>query len=422
MKGDGIKISQSWNEVIDLLRSEKCWLFLHGIALIGIFYSRALTTISLALIVIVGFLGADWSRFRAFYKDRFFIPFALIFLSGCFSILISDNIEAALTSIRIQLPFLILPMVYFLKGKVSEDFIFHLHSWVIIITVVVGLPVCAYALKHYPDMLDLLSMGQPIPTPIEHVKYSMFNAYAIVSGLVILLYSRKTLDSFMKMLVLCGTLFLIFLIHLLAVRTGIVIFYCSLFVFLILTFVKYKTQKITWVFLASIILFPIITYKTVPSVKQKIGYVIYDWNQYRQGNGMAYSDSERFMLYRSGFEVWKKNWLVGVGFGDVRQEVAIDFAQRYERNSGNKLPHNQYLLFLCGSGLIGLLIFLIGFYLPFIKSANLGFAGILIGFLYLNYSLSFLVENSLERSMSVAYFLLIAMPLLYHISMKHSNR
>ena len=56
------------------------------------------------------------------------------------------------------------------------------------------------------------------------------------------------------------------------------------------------------------------------------------------------------------------------------------------------------------------ILFLIGFYGPlFLKGA---YKEILLLLLYTNYSLSFLVENSLERSFSLAFFLFFAMLIL----------
>jgi len=53
-----------------------------------------------------------------------------------------------------------------------------------------------------------------------------------------------------------------------------------------------------------------------------------------------------------------------------------------------------------------------GFYVPLLSKKLKTQTGALLVFLYLNYSISFLVENSLERSVSVAFFLIFALMLI----------
>ena len=106
------------------------------------------------------------------------------------------------------------------------------------------------------------------------------------------------------------------------------------------------------------------------------------------------------------------NPLIGVGYGDVLEEAHVYYDQTYKRQDLFKLPHSQYLLTLAGSGLLGFIIFMVGFFTPLLSKKLKTKTGTLLLLLYLNYSISFLVENSLERSVSVAFFLLFALLLL----------
>ena len=98
--------------------------------------------------------------------------FLLVFLSGGNS---ADK-ELWKTAVIIKLPFLILPIALFMLPRIGKKLVIQLHYWLLIVVAVTGIPVLLNAIFHYKDMIQLLSQGQHIPTPIEAVKYSMFNA------------------------------------------------------------------------------------------------------------------------------------------------------------------------------------------------------------------------------------------------------
>ena len=150
--------------------------------------------------------------------------------------------------------------------------------------------------------------------------------------------------------------------------------------------------------------------------------MLHDWSKYQNKEGASYSDSERMLSYKGALSIIKSSPLIGVGYGDVRTEIIEYYKKEAQRPDLQKLPHSQYLTYMSGVGLIGFLIFIFGFYQPVIASYKSHLKGsILFGLLlllYLNFSLSFFVENSLDRSMSVAFFLLISLPLLKYLPLK----
>lgn len=105
----------------------------------------------------------------------------------------------------------------------------------------------------------------------------------------------------------------------------------------------------------------------------------------------------RFALIECAWMVVKENLVFGVGIGDVRKELdkvyrKVDYKFGYLDNQD---PHNQYLQIAIGSGIVGLLIFLISFLVPLYFSilANDKFY-IFFSVLFL---FSFLFESVLER-------------------------
>lgn len=386
-------------------------LGLSACLLVGIFYSKAISTICIVGLFIVALRYVTFEKIKSFFKDKKMMPFLLVFLAAFLSGSYSDNQDLWQTALRVKLPFIILPFAFFLLPKIEERVVIQMHYWLIAVVVTVTLPVLTHALLTYESMIDLLSKGQAIPTPIEHVKYSMFSAYAAVVGLF-LIREDEQLSSPLKVLLIAAVFFIIFMLHFLAVRTGLVIFYLSIIGYGIIELIKGASRKNALMILIGAIALPILAFNLSPTLQQKIGYMNYDWLQHKKEVGHQYSDSERIMSYQAAMHMIGSNPLLGVGYGDVLEESHIYYDQVYKRQDLFKLPHSQYLLTLAGSGLLGFIIFLVGFFTPLLSKNLKTKTGALLVLLYLNYSISFLVENSLERSISVAFFLIFALLLL----------
>lgn len=402
----------NYKEILQIKKHiEPIALGLSACLLVGIFYSKAVTTICIIALFVVALRFITFEKIKGFFKDKRLMPLVFVFLASFLSGSYSDNQELWQTALRVKLPFLTLPFAFFLLPKMKEQVVIQLHYWLIAVVVGVSLPVLTHAMLNYDSMIALLSKGQAIPTPIEHVKYSMFNAYAAIAGLFLI---RKETQSPMalKVILIVAVAFIIFMLHFLAVRSGLVIFYVSILAYALIELVNGTSKRMALIILTGVLILPILTYKLSPTLQQKIGYMNYDWSQYQKDGGHQYSDSERIMSYKAALHMIGSNPLLGVGYGDVLEESHIFYDQVYKRQDLFKLPHSQYLLTLAGSGLLGFIIFAVGFFTPLLNKNWKTKTGTLLGLLYLNYSISFLVENSLERSVSVAFFLIFALLLL----------
>jgi len=131
--------------------------------------------------------------------------------------------------------------------------------------------------------------------------------------------------------------------------------------------------------------------------------MLYDYKMFKKGEGQNLSDSERLYSYQIGYEIFKDSPILGCGIGDLRKLCGEKFMSKYQMDV-SKYPHNQYLFILAGSGILGLVLFLIGMCYPIFyfrkKQDSLFFA------IWLIVIISFLVENTIERSYSISFFLL----------------
>ena len=104
---------------------------------------------------------------------------------------------------------------------------------------------------------------------------------------------------------------------------------------------------------------PVLAYKMVPSFYNKINYAKYELWMQRQGEAHdQLSDAGRLLSWRIGYDIWQAHPWLGVGPGNLKQEVMAVYAEDYPGVTRKRMPHNQFLSVAAGSGIVGLLVFL----------------------------------------------------------------
>ena len=118
----------------------------------------------------------------------------------------------------------------------------------------------------------------------------------------------------------------------------------------------------------------------------------------------GHSVTQRLVFWNTGWEIFKENWLIGVGAGDINNA----FEDMYNKLEIKLQPeyrlrtHNQYLAIGVAFGCVGLIIFFSSIGLPFLLSENAN-SFIYIGFSIILYA-SMLNEDTLETQSGVTLF------------------
>lgn len=113
---------------------------------------------------------------------------------------------------------------------------------------------------------------------------------------------------------------------------------------------------------------------------------------------------QRLEYWKTGWQIIQKNWIFGVGTGDVQ----LAFNQQYEQNQTPLFPknrlraHNSYLTSWISFGVFGLILFLwmnLSFLATHLKNRDF------IPIMFIAIALStFLIEDTLETQMGVSFF------------------
>ena len=124
------------------------------------------------------------------------------------------------------------------------------------------------------------------------------------------------------------------------------------------------------------------------------------------GDPNGHSLLQRLEFWKTGLQIGRENWLIGVGTGDVQ----IEFDEKYaENNTSLKIEnrhraHNMYLTVLISFGIFGLFLFLwMHFefaYQMILQQHKLGVAFIVI------ILLSYTIEDTLETQTGITFFAL----------------
>lgn len=353
-------------------------------------------------------LSAWWTILKASFQKLFRQPatglLPLLLLVPALSFFWSDDKTYWLERTQVRLPFLVLPWAFAnlpaLSGR-QMRLILYILVWAL--TIICLGAFVNFAL-HFDDMIASIGRGDPIPVPRSHIRFSLILATGIVTGGWLWAdgyYWRWRQERIALGLAL---LFLFVFIHLLSVRSGI----AGLYAMLLFALIRYVWQSRRWgvglVALAAMLALPFAAIKTIPSLQMRVQYMLWDWQQYRQNIGNSYSDAERMISLKVGAQLWYENPWLGIGAGDLPAEVQQVVNVQYPAyRDAPKLPHNQFLYILTGTGLVGLCLSLVAFLAPLSLRRHRQF------FLFSAFQIlifaSFLVEYTIETAIGVAFYL-----------------
>jgi hypothetical protein len=144
--------------------------------------------------------------------------------------------------------------------------------------------------------------------------------------------------------------------------------------------------------------------ETKPGLMARLFGIRYEIQNQLNPNG--HSILERIEYWKNASAIIKKNWLFGVGTGDINDEIQDMYKKRNSPlNEDRRLrAHNSYLTFWMTFGIIGFGFFIwmqLAFFTQHWKTKNLlGIFFILIA------AVTFLFEDTLETQMGITFFTL----------------
>lgn len=367
---------------------------------------------SIGMMVLFGnsLLNANLKHnFRSFLQQRHLLLltgyFFLLFVSGIWS----ENQSYFVGRVQVALPFLILPFAFHSLSRWHDQW----YDVVILVLSLLNLAAIVWSINQYWQHKEAYDLGygysHMIPTLFghDHIRFSM--SVVMSMALNIDFMSRHkywVLRLLMMLLVVIDIVYL----HILAAKTGLIALYFTLFVIGIRFLISKGGKKWGLSILLVTCLLPILMFYTLPSFKNKLGYIRYSieqiFNDEKQAN---VSDEGRIISYQYAFESIRAHTLLGVGVGDVFDVMTEKYKRDFTQDVKVILPHNQFLMtgMAVGIGGIFYLFFMIWAQFKAVGRKDFVYHGLLTILVF-----SMIVEPLFETQYGTCIFLLFLLLLM----------
>lgn len=397
----------------------------YALCVTSMVYSPFLLSISMILLILFGLINIEIQGegrykiaigkllFRQMIQIRKY-PEILILTIFFFLVLFSfwpmNDVSYWLERVRIKLPFLLLPIIFLGLPKFKEEDLYRLVLFMLLLMLFSAIGIGIHYFNDYESINALIKEGHHMPTPRNHIRYSLLLAWAIVCGLYFWEQKIRMKSKRASYLIGTITILLILFIHFLSVKSGILLLYVGVFALTISTAFYRRKWLFSTVLLSVTLLLGILAFQLIPSLKNKVGYFKHDMVMFKEGRGGQYSDSGRLASLDVGWMIARENFWTGVGAGNLRLAVNEKYEQKYPDYVEAFMPQNQFLFVWASSGIIAFFIFLIVFFYPFIYQSNFRHP-LLFSFGIMMFVICS-IEHAMENAVGVAHFLIFQLLLL----------
>ena len=351
------------------------WIILLFFASLFLPLMPVVTNIILGLFVIISFSNNSLKEKLQLLKSR---PYILLFLFYYFlhvvSLLWSNDKTEAVTQLSMRLPILFFPLVIgtlIITTQLKDRIIYA------IVIVTTGAALLSLGLSFLKFQATGNSGFLYNDSLTAHfVMQSIYMAMIVNISIVGMIYLLNKRPSFITQ---PGLLYLVIALlfgyhFLLASRSAMILLYGALFLYAVYYILKRKKYLEGATLILGMFIGAFILFKFFPKTIQRFKELTYTSYQYDSKGIESHYDMQlnseqwngantRLALWSCGWEVAKRNMLIGVGVGDRIQAVNEVYKERNFTMAiqTQKNVHNSYLDALLTFGIGGLVFFLLTF-------------------------------------------------------------
>lgn len=338
-------------------------------------------------------------------RDANFLVLTSIFYFSAyfFSLLYTENIKQGLFYLEKNFFFLFSPLIFYVlkKQDIKRVDLLNVYSLSVIISIMVCFVLAIknnyeYNIEHGLYVFEFNKWFYSYHLLSENISiHPSYLACFISLAMIHIFVSNDKLTTGRLLIIL----FLFICLVQLSARS--VLFSTFLF-FLFLVFRKtYVTKNINHIWISLLALGLLILILSLNDISRTRILEMWDFNNPASNWGSA---SLRFKEWTASGEIIKNNPILGVGFGDVEKELieVYDSRQWNDMVSAKYNSHNQILQIACGSGLLGVILFLLLLVVSVRKSLfakDYPYAGFFLIFFVFS-----LTESTLEVQKGIVYF------------------
>lgn len=383
--------------------------------LFGLLISRAVVSIcSVALIVMY-----VWRSKKTVVSRPFIWGILMIILPVVISGFWSSNRDAWLRAVEVKIPLLTIGL-----GLLNFHISKQVFTRIVLCVLLVAFAGSVWSILQYvanaSDINKAYLQAKVMPSPLnnDHIRFSWF----VVLALLLTIPQVKTItDKWLFKACIAVMIWLVVYLHLLAAKTGLLCLYVAAIIFIIHYIFTGKKWKYGVLMGAMFLLLPVTAYVTFPSLRNRVQYVVYDFNNYSKGNFVpGSSDGARVLSLKAGWHIFTSHPLTGVGFGDMRPAVEA-WHQKFNPQSftfDQFLPLNEWLLYGSGAGLPGIIGLTIGLLLMLCPLWKKGIYGRITVVVLL---IPLMTDDTIESQFGVVIFIFVIMWFRYYFSLLETS-
>jgi O-antigen ligase len=386
---------------------------------LSLFLNRFITayTVGMCLLAAAALVHGSFAEKIQVLKSRKHIWFMLAFAGMLvISFLVSENKALGTQYLQRRIPLLLFPIsigLLEISKKMRDKILLGLAVIVSIMCLVtLGWALYKFKQEHnsawlYNDALTYLIRQQSIYTSV----FVNISIYVFVYH-----FLNYQLSKGYKILFGLSIAFLFIISYLLASRNMMLILYATILVFAFYITFKKKKYWLGTSLLSGIIIIVLLIFAFFPKTINRFKELAFTQFNYEsqaeeshyagtltpdQWNGANF----RLAAWPCGWQLFKEHPIAGVGLGDKKDELVKIYEQKkfqFAITTGKNV-HNNYLDILMSMGIIGLVLFLLGWVLlPLFQIIRTGDQ---LGFLILlTLILAMLTENYFDRSIGAMIF------------------
>lgn len=356
---------------------------------------------SIMLLVLAWIISGEWLKtFRNAIRNTLFIIFITFFLLHLTGLFYTANIHSGWFDIEVKLSLLLFPLIFFLSGSLNKkkrEIILKVYIAGTVVAMIICIVNAFISYKTLNADVFYYSSLSVFHHPAYFAMYICFSAAIIVHWL---LNEGKFLFLWFRILLLLILIISAVFIYMLSSKAGIIVFFITLFT-LSIPALLHKKKRMQALFIMLFAGFQIwfsltqnLRFQVVVSSVQAAEKVV----------TTEESTGVRVLVYEAAIDLITKNYIMGVGTGDIKDELMKEYRVREMTGAlENKLnAHNQFLETWLGQGLAGITLLFILFLIPFINSFR-NRKWLLMSFVII-IGTNFMFESMLNTQAGVVFF------------------
>lgn len=367
----------------------------------GLVFSRAILSIASVLVLVPLFFSLTDRKLN----EKILVAVGLLLLPVLVSGFWSDDLLEWWNTVSVRIPLLTM-LGCFAVSLPRKRWL--LVAGVYLAAVALG---CIWSLLQYA--LDPIAIQEsylrakvlPTLADKDHVRFSWMVAIAIL--LCVRCYAFVQVNIYRNVLLILAAFFVVYL-HILAAKTGLLCLYACVFLYwLHLLFVRRQWKK-GLIILAAVIIAAAIAYQTLPTLRNRVQYIRYDFSFYSKGVfEPGLNDAPRLLSIKAGYDLMRENPVKGVGFGDIRSSIHAWHDQHHPQSLSYErfLPANEWMVYGAGGGWPGMLCFTAGLLLLLYTTASRKIISVLLS---VTAFIPFVTDDTLEGQLGVVILGFIA--------------